>query len=110
SGSRVGDREGFVVSWRVEEPLMLALPSEHALAGTSRNSGAALSLKRLAHETFIVYGPPGTGLIEATTAACHAVGFNPRIGQAAPRGTSAIGLGARRLRALPAPACPQHFR
>lgn len=93
----VAHPDGLVVSSLLEEPLLLALPSDHALAGTSRNGGAALSLKRLAQETFIVYGPPGSGLIEATTAACHAAGFNPRIGQAAPRVTSAIGLVASGL-------------
>jgi DNA-binding transcriptional LysR family regulator len=70
----VAHPDGLVVSSLLEEPLMLALPSEHALAGASRNGGAALSLKRLAQETFIVYGPPGSGLIEATTTACHAAG------------------------------------
>jgi len=89
--------DGLVVSSLLEEPLMLALPSKHALAGTSRNGGGALSLKRLAQETFIVYGPPGSGLVEATTAACHAAGFTPRIGQAAPRVTSMIGLVASGL-------------
>ena len=107
--SPVADPDGLVVSLLLEEPLMLALPSEHALAGTSRTSGAALSLKRLARETFIVYGPPGTGLIEATTAACHAAGFNPRIGQAAPRVTSAIGLVASGLGISLVPASLRHF-
>jgi DNA-binding transcriptional LysR family regulator len=80
------------------------------LAATSRNGGAALSLKRLAQETFIVYGPPGSGLIEATTAACHAAGFNPRIGQAAPRVTSAIGLVASGLGISLVPASLRHFQ
>jgi DNA-binding transcriptional LysR family regulator len=101
--------DGLAVSLLLEEPLMLALPSEHALAGTSRNGGTALSLKRLAHEAFIVYGPPGTGLIEATTAACRAAGFNPRIGQAAPRVTSAIGLVASGFGISLVPASLQHF-
>ena len=88
---------------------MLALPSEHVLAGARRNAGAALSLKRLAKETFIAYGPPGSGLIEATTAACHAAGFNPRIGQAAPRVTSMIGLVASGLGIALVPASLRHF-
>jgi DNA-binding transcriptional LysR family regulator len=105
----VAHPDGLVVSSLLEEALMLALPSEHTLARTSRNGGAALALKRLAHETFIVYGPPGSGLIEATTAACQAAGFSPRIGQAAPRVTSAIGLVASGLGISLVPASLRHF-
>src|SRR5262245_27558958 len=105
----VAHPDGLIVSLLLEEPLMLALPSEHALARASRNGGAALSLKRLAQERFIVYGPPGSGLIEATTAACHAAGFNPRIDHA-PRVTSAIGLVASGLGISLVPASLQHFR
>jgi DNA-binding transcriptional LysR family regulator len=85
----VAHPDGLVVSSLLEEPLLLALPSDHALAGTSR--------------------PPGSGLIEATTAACHAAGFNPRIGQAAPRVTSAIGLVASGLGISLVPASLRHF-
>jgi DNA-binding transcriptional LysR family regulator len=105
----VTDPEGLVVNSLLEEPLLLALPSGHALAGTSRDGGSAVSLKRLAQETFIVYGPPGSGLIEATTAACRAAGFNPRIGQAAPRVTSMIGLVASGLGISLVPASLRHF-
>jgi DNA-binding transcriptional LysR family regulator len=105
----VADPEGLVVSSLLEEPLLLALPSRHALAGTSRDGGAPLSLKCLAQETFIVYGPPGGGLVEATTAACRAAGFNPRIGQVAPRVTSMIGLVASGLGISLVPASLRHF-
>ena len=105
----VAHPDGLAVSLLLEEPLMLALPTEHALAKTNRSSDIALSLKRLAHETFIIYGPPGTGLIEATTAACRAAGFNPRIGQAAPRVTSAIGLVASGLGISLVPASLRYF-
>jgi DNA-binding transcriptional LysR family regulator len=105
----VAHPDGLVVSSLLEEPLMLALPSEHELAGTSRNGGPAILLKRLAQETFIVYGPPGSGLIAATTAACHAAGFSPRIGQAAPRVTSMIGLVASGLGISLVPASLRHF-
>jgi len=104
----VAHPDGLVVSSLLEEPLLLALPSAHPLARTGRNDGA-ISLKRLAQETFIVYGPPGSGLIEATTAGCHAAGFNPRIGQAAPRVTSAIGLVASGLGISLVPASLRHF-
>jgi DNA-binding transcriptional LysR family regulator len=46
--SPIADPDGLVVSLLLEEPLMLALPSEHALAGTSRNSGVG-SLDTLEH-------------------------------------------------------------
>jgi DNA-binding transcriptional LysR family regulator len=107
--SPVAHPDGLVVSSLLEEPLMLALPSEHELAGTNRDGGPAISLKRLAQETFIVYGPPGSGLIEATTAACHAAGFNPRVGQAAPRVTSMIGLVASGLGISLVPASLRHL-
>jgi len=80
----------------LQEPMVAALPSTHALART--NGKAALSLKRLANETFILYGPPGTGMYDATIAACHAAGFNPRVGnlaastQQAPRIGSTLSL------------------
>jgi len=105
----VAHPDGLVVSSLLEEPMLLALPSEHVLAGSSHNGRAAVSLKRLAQETFIVYGPPGTGLIEATTAACRAAGFNPRIGQVAPRVTSMMGLVASGLGISLVPTSLGHF-
>jgi len=63
----------------------------------------AISMKRLANETFILYGPPGTGMYDATIAACQAAGFNPRVGnlgastQQAPRIASTLSLVAAGL-------------
>ncbi len=87
--------EDLVVHPLLEEPMVVALPSEHMLA---RNGAAAIPLKRLANETFVLYGPPGTGMYDATIAACQAAGFNPRVGnlaastQQAPRITSTLSL------------------
>ena len=53
---------------------------------------AALLLKHLARETFILYGPPGMGLREVTMEACRAAGFSPRAGQEAPRIASTLSL------------------
>src|SRR6266568_7959526 len=80
----------------LEEPMVVALPSAHALA---QNDGdAALSLKDLAGETFIVYARQhGPGLYDATASACLKVGFSPRLGQEAPRITSALSLVAAGL-------------
>jgi DNA-binding transcriptional LysR family regulator len=54
-------------------------------------------LKRLAGDSFILYGPPGTGIYDETVAACRAAGFSPYIGQHAPRITSTLGLVAAGL-------------
>jgi DNA-binding transcriptional LysR family regulator len=80
----------------LEEPMVVALPSSHAFA-QGQISGA-ISLKSLAGETFILYGPPGTGMYDSTIAACNAAGFNPRVGnlaastQQAPRIASTLNL------------------
>ena len=108
--SPVTHPDGLVISSLLEEPMLLALPRGHPLAGNSRNSDAALSLKRLAQESFIVYGPPGSGLIEATIKACRTAGFDPRIGQAAPRVTSMIGLVASGFGISLVPASLRHLQ
>ncbi|WP_439576809.1 LysR family transcriptional regulator [Elioraea sp.] len=80
----------------LEEAMVVALPSRHPLAQGQADS--AISLRSLAGETFILYGPPGTGMYDATIAACHAAGFNPRVGnlaastQQAPRIASTLSL------------------
>jgi DNA-binding transcriptional LysR family regulator len=85
----------------LEETMVVALPSAHALA--QDNQKAAIAIQRLANETFILYGPPGTGMYDATIAACLAAGFNPRVGnlgastQQAPRITSTLSLVAAGL-------------
>ena len=85
------DPEGLAISPLLEEAMVVALPSGHALA---RSGGdAAVSLKALASETFIIQGGQyGLGLYGATIAACHAAGFNPRVGQEAPRLASTLNL------------------
>ncbi len=82
--------DALVVRPLLKEPMIAALPSLHAMARGRRNS--ALPLRRLAGDSFILYGPPGTGLYDETVAACRAAGFAPRIGQQAPRITSTLGL------------------
>jgi DNA-binding transcriptional LysR family regulator len=87
--------EGIVVHRLLDEPLVAALPSHHAATRAKRES--ALSLESLADDPFVLFGPPGTGLHDETIAACRAVGFRPRVGQLAPRITSALGLVASGL-------------
>lgn len=92
----LSDRDGLVVHELIEEPMVVALPGTHALVRSGRET--AIPFQRLANETFILYGPPGTGMYDATIAACHAAGFNPRVGnlgastQQAPRITSTLSL------------------
>jgi DNA-binding transcriptional LysR family regulator len=105
----VVDPEELVISPLLEEPMMVAVPSEHMLARSDGGGDAALSLKRLAGETFILYGPPGTGMYDTTIAACRAAGFNPRVGQQAPRITSTLSLIAAGLGISLVPASLQRM-
>jgi DNA-binding transcriptional LysR family regulator len=94
--SAPADPDGIAIEPLVDEPMMAALPSSHRLAKGPRD--AAISLKGLAADTFILYGPPGTGMHDAIIAACHRAGFNPNVGnlgvstQQAPRIGSTLSL------------------
>lgn len=73
----------------LEEPMVVALPSNHPLARA--RSRRDIELKALAAETFVSYPrPEGPGLTDVVVTACRAVGFTPRFGQEAPRPTSAL--------------------
>lgn len=91
-----GDCHGLAVNSLLDEPMVAALPSTHVLAQTKTET--SVSLHQLSGETFILYGPPGTGMYDSTIAACQAAGFSPRIGnlgastQLAPRITSTLSL------------------
>jgi DNA-binding transcriptional LysR family regulator len=100
--------DGVVVAPLQEEPLVVALPSRHAMARIGRSQ--PVSLKRLAIEPFIMIGPPGTGLHDETVAACRAAGFVPRLGQPAPRITSTLGLVAAGLGIALVPSTMQSVR
>jgi len=103
------NQEGLVINRLLEEPMLLALPSEHALARNGGEGESAILLKHLGRETFILYGPPGTGLREATMAACRAAGFSPRAGQEAPRIASTLSLVAVALGISLVPASLRHL-
>ena len=106
----IADPQGLVVTPLLEEPLLVVLPSDHALAQSAGGRGGiTFSLNALATETFIVYGPPGTGMYDATFIACHAAGFSPRIGQEAPRIASALSLVAAGLGISLVPASLQRM-
>jgi DNA-binding transcriptional LysR family regulator len=104
---------GLSVISLLNEPMVVALPRRHALAGGK--AAEPLAMKRLADETFILYGPPGTGMYDATIAACQAAGFNPRVGnlgastQQAPRIGSTLSLVAAGLGITFVPASLQRM-
>jgi DNA-binding transcriptional LysR family regulator len=103
------DPDGLVISPLLQEPMLVALPSGHALAQSSGGGEIVISLKRLARETFIFYGPPGSGFYDVTMAACRAAGFSPRVGQETPRVTSTLNLVATGLGISLVPASLQHM-
>jgi DNA-binding transcriptional LysR family regulator len=97
------------VSQLLAEPMVVALPAGHGLA-RGKTKDAALSLKELADETFIVYARQlGPAFYETTMAACQKCGFSPRLGQEAPRVTSALSLVAAGLGICLVPACMQRM-
>jgi DNA-binding transcriptional LysR family regulator len=100
--------DGVMVVPLQEEPMIAALPSGHPMARTGRSK--TVHLKSLASDRFIMIGPPGTGLHDETLAACRAAGFVPRLGQAAPRITSTLGLVAAGLGIALVPSTLQTVR
>jgi DNA-binding transcriptional LysR family regulator len=72
------DAEGLAIQPLLDEPMVVALPAAHPLAKGTKDG--AIPLSRLAPENFILYGPPGTGMYDTIIAACHAAGFNPKVG------------------------------
>jgi DNA-binding transcriptional LysR family regulator len=101
-----GDPRELVVNTLLEEPMVLALPSGHALARRTR--GADVPLKALANEVFIA--GPGIGLRAAALAAIQTAGFALHIGQEAPTTTSALNLVAAGLGISLVPASMQRLR
>jgi DNA-binding transcriptional LysR family regulator len=92
--SPVGEGPDLVIRPLLEEPMVAALPTGHALS----SAGGALPLAALAGETFILYRRPvGPGLHDAIIAACDRAGFSPLIGQEAPRMLSTLSLVAAGL-------------
>ena len=89
------DTQGIDINLLLEERTVAALPSGHALAQNNSGKGAALPLKALAAETFILYGDTKGALTtqsNAFVATCRAAGFNPRIGQVVPHISARLNL------------------
>ena len=86
--------QGLIIYPLAEEAMIVALPIGHRLAKSNRGATAALALKALSDETFVVYRSHGAWawLRDGVLAACHSAGFSPRIGQEAPHIVSALPL------------------
>lgn len=72
----------------LDEPLMVAMPSEHPQAARQR-----VDLRLLAHEDFIIYPRQnGRALFDLIISVCRDVGFSPKVLQIAPQMTSIVNL------------------
>jgi DNA-binding transcriptional LysR family regulator len=109
--TQVADPMGVTINPLLEEAMLAALPSTHALATGGTADGPPLPLAALAAETFIVYRRrSGPGLYDAIFAACHAAGFSPLVGQEAPRIVSTLNLVAAGLGIAIVPASLQRMQ
>jgi len=107
--SALDGHQDLLVYPLLNEAMVAALPSDHPLARSGRHA-APLSLKDLAGEQFIIFArQTGPAFYEATMAACLRAGFTPRLGQEAPRITSALSLVAVGLGVSLVPACLQNM-
>jgi DNA-binding transcriptional LysR family regulator len=107
--SAVGDPTGIDFTPLLEEEMLAALPTGHALA-PMQGKDAPLPLAALAGETFILYRRPvGPGLHDTIIAACHRAGFSPVVGQEAPRMLSTLSLVAAGLGVTIVPASMQRL-
>jgi DNA-binding transcriptional LysR family regulator len=103
-----GEPGGVVVDDLLEEPMVVALPSEHVLA--RGKAEVAIPLKALANETFIIYGGQhGAGIHALAFRAFQAAGFSPPIGQQVPHPTSTLNLVAVGLGVTFVPASLQRM-
>ncbi len=80
--------EGIKLTSLREDPLMLVLPTGHALA-----SKKAVAIKELEALPFVMYPPGGgTGIYPQIFRLCQAAGFVPRVAQTAGEASTIIGL------------------
>jgi len=100
------DPAGLELLPLVAEPLLAAVPINHALAYR-----AQVHLTELAGEPFVLYPREnGAGLSDAIVAACQEAGFTPRVAQQAPQLSSTVNLVAAALGVAIVPACMRHLR
>ncbi|MGV9994736.1 LysR family transcriptional regulator [Streptomyces sp. NPDC003374] len=105
-----GDPGHPLITWRrlLVEPLWLAVPTQHRLAGRGR-----VRLAEVAEEPFILL-KPGYGLRSVTETLCHEAGFTPHVGFEGEevhtlRGLVAAGLGVSLIPASPDTAATEDF-
>jgi DNA-binding transcriptional LysR family regulator len=92
--SPVADVVDLLVQPLLQEKMVVALPTGHALASET----GPLSISELANHTFILYKRPGApGLYDSIITACRGAGFSPKVGQEAPRIVSTLNLVAAGL-------------
>ena len=83
-----------------EEPMMLVMPTGHAMAGEDE-----IDLARLAEDSFILFPRVnGPVLYDTIIEACRKSGFGPRVDQVAPQFSSIINLVAAELGVSMVPA------
>jgi DNA-binding transcriptional LysR family regulator len=103
--------EGIDIVMLLEEPMVAAVPSGHALIRRRNSRALPLPLKALATETFLL-GPPASQAAtgDAFVAACRTAGFSPRVGQSVPTIMSRLNLIAAGLGLALVPASLQHIK
>jgi DNA-binding transcriptional LysR family regulator len=107
--SAVGDPTGVEITPLLDEEMLAALPTGHALAPPP-GKDTPLPLASLAGENFILYRRPvGPGLHDTIIAACHRAGFSPHVSQEAPRMLSTLSLVAAGLGVTIVPASMQRL-
>jgi len=85
--------EGLAFEPMFKEPVMLALPIDHALAPPPGARARAVALAELRDEGFILVRRPGApGLYANLLALCEARGFSPRVVAEVPRMMSNLNL------------------
>lgn len=93
--SAVKSAPGLQAELVLDEPMLLALPYDHAYA---KDSHLPLALSCLSGESFVLYRrPSGPGLYDTILAACTTAGFSPLIKQEAPRLPGTLSLVAAGL-------------
>lgn len=89
----------------LDEPMLLALPPDHALCRRR-----TVPMQALADEGFVLYPRPiGAGLYDAIMEACQRAGFAPRVVQEAPQIASIISLVAAGMGVALVPAALRHM-
>ncbi|WP_144638366.1 LysR family transcriptional regulator [Bordetella genomosp. 13] len=95
----------FTVERVLDEPMLLALPPDHALCRRR-----AVAMQALAREDFVLYPRSiGAGLYDAIMDACQRAGFTPRVVQEGPQIASIISLVAAGIGVALVPAAMRHM-